>query len=128
MAAVDPQSLREPPRSAAEFINLIEAASGGHPLYAGCGCQSTDQHGASGATDDIGAPVDAIAAIDIDGARFSEHRAIARGRAAKAVRSGVVGSVSLCLDDRPAHAVDQEDCADEPARDVNDIGVEIIGG
>ncbi|CAN7697332.1 hypothetical protein LJR290_005707 [Variovorax sp. LjRoot290] len=80
------------------------------------------------AADEVEAPVDAVGAIDVGAPRRPEHRGVALGRAAEAVRGRVVAIVGLGLDDAAADAVDQQRDADQQARDLMRGRGEVDGG
>src|SRR6516162_10868895 len=67
--------------------------------------------------DEIDAPVDAVGAIDIGKARWSEHHGVARRRPAEGMRGRVGVMVRLDFDDDPADAADQKGRADQIGRD-----------
>jgi hypothetical protein len=70
------------------------------------------------AADEIEAPVDAIGAVDVRTAGWTEHRRVAQGGAAEAVRGRVLAVVGLGLDDAAADAVDQQQRADQRTGDL----------
>jgi hypothetical protein len=62
--------------------------------------------------------VDPVGAVDVRAAGRAEHRSVAGGAAAEAVRRRVLVVVRLDLDDPAAHAVEEEGRADELRSDV----------
>ena len=62
--------------------------------------------------------MDAVRAVDVRVAGRAEHRRVARGLSAVAVRGGILVVVGLDLDDAPADAVDEQRRADELGRDL----------
>ena len=81
--------------------------------------EGPDQHrgaAALGLADQVGAPVQAVGAVDVEVARRPEHDERPAARAAEAVGGGVVLLVALGLDDHPADAVHGEDAPDEVRR------------
>ena len=98
-----PERLRQPARSVAQ----IDGASAPlrHQVQAEHGLQGADEDGggiAPGARHHVGAVVDAVGDVDVQGAGGSEHGVVAPGPALRGVRvaGGVVASkVGLGLDD-----------------------------
>src|SRR5262249_39767575 len=87
-----------------------------------------DQHGVRDAhrlADEVEAPVDPVRAVDVRVPRRAEHRLVALGAPAVAVRGGILVVVGLELDDDAADAVDIELGADELRRDLVDAAVEL---
>jgi hypothetical protein len=96
-----------------------QATQGAHPLQPGHRLERAQQHrrsAAAGFAHHVGAGVHAVAAVDVEAARRTEHRAVAGRRPAVRVRARVaaVADIGLDLDD-PA---DQAGAVGEPVLEI----------
>jgi len=116
---VDTERLPDPPGTGAQQPQVLEAAAFAHARQSVRRLQRADQHPGAVpglAADEVQAPMDAVGAVDVGVARGAEQRGIARPLATEAVGGRLGAVVGLGLDDAPAHAVDQQRDADQPAR------------
>ena len=114
-APVDPEGRAEAPRAGAQEPVGAAAAARAHGRRGrAVGRQGAQEHRRPAAlrlADQVDAPVEAVAAVDVEVAGRAEHDRRAAARAAEAVRGGVVLLVALGLDDHAADPVDQEECS-----------------
>ena len=68
--------------------------------------------------DDVRAPVDPVRAVDVEAARWAEHRRVPRRLPTERVARRIVRRVRLRLDDHAADTVDEQRPADELRRAV----------
>ena len=111
MLTGDPERLAEAARTRAQEPGVVEPAPLAHGIEAYGRLEGTNQDRARNSlplADEVEAPVDAVGAVDVRVPGRAEHRDVAGGPAAVAVRRRVLVVVGLDLDDRPAHAVEEQ--------------------
>ena len=109
--AGDPERLTEAARPRAQEPGVVEPAPRAHRVETLGRLEGANQDRARHSlrlADEVEAPVDAVGAVDVRVAGRAEHRSVAGGPTPVAVRRRVLVVVGLDLDDRPAHAVDEE--------------------
>src|SRR5258707_14324396 len=107
MRTCDGERLAQPAGSGTELPLVAPAAAAAHRSEASGRHQGANQ-GRTGAVlgfaDEIDTPMDAVRAVDIHTARWSEHHRVARGRAAITVRRRVALVIGFNFDDRSSDA------------------------
>ena len=115
------ERLAQPPRPGAEQPLVPDPAPRAHHVEPLRRLERADQHRIRDAdvlADEVQAPVDPVRAVDVRVPGRAEHRRVALGPAAEAVRGGILVVVRLDLDDHAADAVDEQRGADQLGRDV----------
>src|SRR5215468_8328959 len=111
MRSRDSERLAQPPGSGAKEPLVLYAAAAAHNSESLGRHQGADQNCAGavlGLADEIDTPMDAVGAVDIRMARWSEHHGVARGRSAIAVRCRVGVMIGLDFDDRSPDTVNEK--------------------
>lgn len=99
------------------MVHLRNAAALAHAIKADNRLDRTDQDAIAWEADEVQAPVDAVASIDIGMTRLPEHAGVTERWTAKAMRCRIVRGISLGLDDDATNAADQKAGSDQRARD-----------
>ena len=121
------ERLAEAARTCAEQARVVDAATCPHQIEAGERLERADEHRVRDSlrlADEVEAPVHAVGAVDVRATRRAEHRRVAIGAAAVAVRGRIFVVIRLDLDDPPADAVDVQLGTDQLRRHVVDAPVE----
>jgi hypothetical protein len=128
--AGDSERLAEAAGAGAEQSRIVKSATGAHHVEAVPRLERPDQHGARRPlllANEVETPVDAVRAVDVGVPGRPEHRGVPLGSPPVAVSGGILVVVGLDLDDRTAHAVDEQRHADQVGRHVVNAPGEEVG-